>query len=711
MLKDKVKMSTEEDKPYWKFNKSEILSEFNQTSTGFTRSQVEKIRESYGFNEIIEEEGESLIDKIKEQFEDILVRILLAAAVVSFILALTTNTGDEGISAYLEPFVILLILVANATIGIWQDINADKAIAALKKLQATHTSVKRDNQMIIVDAKELVPGDLIHLKEGERVPADVRIVEIETSNFIINQSIFTGETQQVYKISEQINNDQLGIIDRTNIAFSSTSVIYGSGWGIVIETGSRTQLGKLHSMICGAIEKEEKSPLKKKLDEFGNWLTYIIGAICLIVWIMNFKNFFDEVHGNFLNGCIYYFKIAVALAVAAIPEGLPAVITTCLALGSQRMSECNTIVRKLDSIETLGCTTVICSDKTGTLTTNNMTVSRVMYFKDNVKDFLVRSVSGVSFEPKGIVEGLTVEEINEFKNIKVFADCCAVNNLSTIFSENDIYSISGTPTEGALRVLVEKLKNFDKEFKDENECIMQYNNYLTSKYSLLYTLEFDRDRKSMGILAINNHTDKPILFIKGAAEILVNKSNKYMIRNGDKRPFLDNEKEELIGFVSENFMKKSLRTLAICVKEELPELDGIDIRSKEELKKHFKDLTKFSLIENHCTLIGFVGMLDPPRPEVKEAIETCKEAGLRVIMITGDNKLTADSIARQIGIVEEENLKQQSWIASEFFKLDEREQMRLLKEEFSLVISRSEPKHKINLINILKIKCVKEILN
>jgi len=426
---------------------------------------------------------------------------------------------------------------------------------------------------------------------------------------------------------------------------------------------------------------------------------------------MNFKNFFDEVHGNFLNGCIYYFKIAVALAVAAIPEGLPAVITTCLALGSQRMSECNTIVRKLDSIETLGCTTVICSDKTGTLTTNNMTVSRVMYFKDNVKDFLVRSVSGVSFEPKGIVEGLTVEEFNEFKNIKVFADCCAVNNLSTIFSENDIYSISGTPTEGALRVLVEKLKNFDKEFKDENECIMQYNNYLTSKYSLLYTLEFDRDRKSMGILAINNHTDKPILFIKGAAEILVNKSNKYMIRNGDKRPFLDNEKEELIEFVSENFMKKSLRTLAICVKEELPELDGIDIRSKEELKKHFKDLTKFSLIENNCTLIGFVGMLDPPRPEVKEAIETCKEAGLRVIMITGDNKLTADSIARQIGIEEEENHKQQSWIASDFFKLDEREQMRLLNEEFSLVISRSEPKHKINLINILKIKCVKAILN
>jgi Ca2+-transporting ATPase len=391
----------EKEIPFWKYTKEEILKHFKQTLSGYSKEVAAQRLKEFGSNELKEEEQESIFDKIKEQFEDLLVRILLGAAIVSFILALTSSSHEEGISAFIEPLVILLILIANASIGVWQDINADKAIDALKKLQATHTTVKRDNQLYIIDSKDVVPGDIVHLKEGEKIPADLRFLEIDTSNFMVNQSSFTGESRQAYKSTDVISLDEVLIDQRLNIGFGSSSVIYGQGIGIVIGTGMNTQIGKVHQMIESV--EEDKSPLKKKLDEFGNYLTYLIGAICLIVWAMNFRNFYDDIHGGFFNGCIYYFKIAVALAVAAIPEGLPAVITTCLALGSKRMADCNAIVRKLDSIETLGCTNVICSDKTGTLTTNNMTVTKILLLGNN-GETVTKNVSGISYEPEGTVE-------------------------------------------------------------------------------------------------------------------------------------------------------------------------------------------------------------------------------------------------------------------------------------------------------------------
>ena len=693
---------------FWRQTNTEILTHFNQTLKGYSKPQVEKLQEVHGANELKEEEGESIFDKIKEQIEDMLVRILLGAAVVSFILAMTSG-HEEGISAFIEPLVILLILIANATIGVWQDINADKAIDALKKLQATSTTVIRDGNLNIIDARELVPGDIIHLKEGEKIPADVRMLEIETSNFMVNQSNFTGETRHAYKTAEPINKDELDLAQIFNIGFSSTSVIYGSATAIVIQTGMNTQIGKLTCMVKKAEEEETKSPLKQKLDEFGNWLTYIIGAICLIVWMMNFRNFFDDIHGSFLNGCIYYFKIAVALAVAAIPEGLPAVITTCLALGSRRMSECNAIVRKLDSIETLGCTTVICSDKTGTLTTNNMTVSKVMYFQNDTKSAVVRNVTGVSFEPIGTVEGLSSNEYKSSPNLGQFVNCLSVCNTSTILCEDNNYSIAGTATEGAMRVFVEKLKQIDSDFKGGVSSPMEYNNLIGRDFEVIYTLEFDRDRKSMSILAKDLKRNKYVLLIKGAAEILLRKANRYLNSEGRVSDLNEGDRTAINEQIVENFMKKSLRTLAICIKEDLPELNGYQM-NKEDLKRYFKDLNNFALIENNCTLLGFVGMLDPPRPEVKEAIETCKKAGIRVIMITGDNKVTADSVGREIGILEEESIQSQSWIASEFFRLKEEEQIRLLKTQYSLIFSRSEPKHKMDLVTILKRQLVRFFL-
>jgi magnesium-transporting ATPase (P-type) len=275
-------------------------------------------------------------------------------------------------------------------------------------------------------------------------------------------------------------------------------------------------------MVQDAKEDEEKSPLAQKLDEFGNYLTYIIGIICVVVWVINFRNFYDEIHGGFFNGMIYYFKISVALAVAAIPEGLPAVITTCFALGSRRMSANNAIVRKLDAIETLGCTSVVCSDKTGTLTTNNMSVVKFMTFNESLKGD-VNEVSGTSFKPEGEVINYTSVKYENEKNTQNMVKCATMCNLSQIKlekGEKEVYSIGGSPTEGAIRVFAEKMgqynNNFDKNQTKSNP--MAYINFLNKYYKVMHILEFDRNRKAMSVIAIEVETKKPILFTKGASE-------------------------------------------------------------------------------------------------------------------------------------------------------------------------------------------------
>ena len=427
----------EENFKFWKLSSEELLKHFSQTENGYDSRTLEELAKKYEPNILEEEEKESILEKILEQFGDPLVKILLGAAVVSFILALTGD-HDEGITAFIEPLVILLILIANATIGVWQDINADKAIDALKKMQASRCTVRRGGKNIEIDAKDLFPGDLVVVNEGEKVPADIRLIEVLTSNFETNESNLTGESQSVYKTNDGIFGDKKPVVkDMRNMLFSSTGITTGSAIGVVIYTGMQTEIGLIQRLMKDAKEDEEKSPLAQKLDEFGNHLTYIIGAICVIVWLINYKNFFDESHGTMFNGMIYYFKISVALAVAAIPEGLPAVITTCFALGSRRMSANNAIVRKLDAIETLGCTSVICSDKTGTLTTNNMSVTKFMVLDHQTQRIdVIREVTGTSFKPEGKVLEFDSQFYQNSYNLKLATLCAAICNTSEIRKEN-----------------------------------------------------------------------------------------------------------------------------------------------------------------------------------------------------------------------------------------------------------------------------------
>lgn len=324
--------------------------------------------------ELPEEESTPLWRLILDQFQDQLVLILLGAAFVSFVLALLE--GEYEFTAFVEPTVILLILIANATVGVLQESSAEKAIGALREYSPDEAKVVRnDGTLYKILTSSLVPGDIIYVAVGDKIPADARLIEVYSSAFRVDQALLTGESVSVNKYTEAIGDVGAVKQDQPNMLFSGTTCVLGKARAIVVATGSKTAIGHIHRSIISQIA--EKTPLKRKLDDFGDVLAKVITVICILVWLVNIKHFNDPSHKTWIQGAVYYFKIAVALAVAAIPEGLAAVITACLALGTKKMAKHGAIVRSLPSVETLGCTSVICSDKTGTLTTNQMCVSRV----------------------------------------------------------------------------------------------------------------------------------------------------------------------------------------------------------------------------------------------------------------------------------------------------------------------------------------------
>lgn len=363
-------------------------------SGGLSALRVDEGRLKYGPNTLASKEHKSIWILLSEQFQDRLVRILLAAAVISFALALfDSGDGSESRSAaFVEPFVIILILVGNAFISIWQEDNASKSIEALKKLQPDRARVLRASTWRTVPSEDLIPGDICEIRVGDKVPADIRLLQVETTTLYVEQSQLTGENSAVYKSPETLSDPDCEIQAKTNMLFATTTVASGRGIGIVVATGMSSEIGLIQSAVVQASQEDDPSPLQQKLDQFSEQLSVVIGIICVVVWLINFNHF--SIHGSFLRGSVYYFKIAVALAVAAIPEGLPAVITTCLALGTKRMAKRHAIVRKLQSVETLGCTSVICSDKTGTLTTNEMCAVEFAILQSDSKS--VRSLHSIS---------------------------------------------------------------------------------------------------------------------------------------------------------------------------------------------------------------------------------------------------------------------------------------------------------------------------
>ncbi|XP_057722443.1 calcium-transporting ATPase 4, endoplasmic reticulum-type-like [Arachis stenosperma] len=679
--------------------------------TGLSSEEVENRRRIYGSNELEKHEGQSIWSLILEQFNDTLVRILLGAAIISFVLAWYDgeHSGEKDITAFVEPLVIFLILIVNAVVGVWQESNAEKALEALKEIQSEHASVIRDNKKIAsLPARDLVPGDIVELKVGDKVPADMRVVELISSTLRLEQGSLTGESEAVNKSNKPVDEDA-DIQGKRCMVFAGTTVVNGNCICLVTQIGMETEIGKVHQQIHVASQSEEDTPLKKKLNEFGETLTMIIGLICILVWLINVKYFlsWEYVDGwpkNFkfsFEKCTYYFEIAVALAVAAIPEGLPAVITTCLALGTRKMAQKNALVRKLPSVETLGCTTVICSDKTGTLTTNQMSVTKLVAIGHNVDTLRAFKVDGTTYNPAGgKIENWPAGDMDA--NLQTIAKIAAICNDAGVTQSDHKFVAHGMPTEAALKVLVEKM-GLPKGSKDVNSAstssLLRCCEWWSQRERRIATLEFDRDRKSMGVIVDSNERKKSLL-VKGAVENVLERSTKIQLRDGSVVK-LDANARKLVLQALHEMSTSALRCLGFAYKDELPDFATYSGNDDHPAHQLLLNPSNYPSIESELIFVGLVGLRDPPREEVHQAIEDCRAAGIRVMVITGDNKNTAEAICREIGVFKSnEELTSKSLTGKDFMEL--RDKKAHLRQAGGLLFSRAEPRHKQEIVRLLK---------
>lgn len=688
----------------WTKSREEVLQYFEvDEEKGLSDSQVKRYQEKYGPNELPAEESKPLWKLILEQFDDLLVKILLGAAMISFVLAMFEEheEGESSFHAFVEPLVIIMILICNASVGVWQERNAESAIEALKEYEPEIAKVYRQNKVGSaqrIKARELVPGDVVEVAVGDKIPADIRITSIYSTTIRIDQALLTGESVSVIKQSEPIPEVRAVNQDKKNLLFSGTNIAAGKCRGVVVGTGLNTEIGKIRTEMVET--EQEKTPLQQKLDEFSQQLSKVITVICIAVWAINIGHFNDPVHGgSIIRGAVYYFKIAVALAVAAIPEGLPAVITTCLALGTRRMAKKNCIVRSLPSVETLGCTSVICSDKTGTLTTNQMSVCKMFNFSGSEYDPKIEQfeISGSTYEPNGEVTkaGARVDCSKNGTLVEMAQIAAICNDSSLDYNEaKKVYEKIGEATETALTVLVEKMNVYgtNKSMLSNVERSMCCNNVIRQKFNKDFTLEFSRDRKSMSVYVTPSQPGgKPVMYVKGASEAVIERCNSIRI-NGTTVPFTPELRREALELVNQyGTGRDTLRCLTLGVIENPPSPSEMDLA----------DSTKFVNYEQNITFVGVVGMLDPPRMEVSGALEKCRKAGIRVIMITGDNKNTAEAICKRIGIFDEtENTYGKAYSGREFDDLHPSEQSEACRN--AKMFARVEPSHKSKIVEYLQ---------
>lgn len=594
----------------------EKVLETNQ-KTGLKKENILKRQEKYGMNELQATKKKTLLQRFIDQFKDFSILVLIIAAIVSGVVGIAEG---EGIT---DTMIILIVVLVNAIIGVAQESKAEKSLEALQKLSDHASKVIRDGDMKVIPARELVPGDIVVLDTGDYIPADLRI--FEAVNLKSQESSLTGESLPVEKTVKAIQDLGTGIGDRTNMLFSSSLVTYGRGKGIVVETGMTTEVGKIAGMI-NQTEKQE-TPLQQKLNKLGKTLGIAALAICILIFVIGLLQGKEAIH---------MFMTAVSLAVAAIPEGLVAVSTIVLAIGVQKMVKKNAIVKRLPAVETLGSATVICSDKTGTLTQNKMTVEKIFW-------------NDATREASSIQE----EEIDsELKKLVYTNMLC---NDTKISKEG---KLTGDPTETALVDMAFQL-NFDPSIYDRTPRINE--------------IPFDSDRKLM--TTVNEVNGDYIVYTKGGIDELLKKCIAYEI-NGEIHSDLESYINK-IRQANEGMAKDALRVLGCAYKQ----LDHIP--SKEEMETIEKDLI----------FIGMVGMIDPPREEAKKAVEKCKTAGIKTVMITGDHKITATAIAKKLGILEKEEE------AITGLELEQMSQEELEKKvrQYS-VYARVSPEHKVRIV-------------
>ena len=582
---------------------------------GLTLEQVQQKQKQYGENEIQEAAKTPIFKRFLAQFKDFMIIVLIIAAIVSGVIGVVKNEG------FTDTIIILVVVLVNAIIGVAQELKAEKSMEALKKLSAHTAKVIRNGEMVIVPSKDLVPGDIVVIETGDYIPADLRI--IEAVNLKSQEASLTGESVPVEKDAVEIENPETGIGDRKNMLFSSSLITYGRGKGIVVATGMNTEVGKIAQMLDDA--ENQITPLQMKLNKLGKTLGIASLAICLFIFIIGL------IQGKDI---LSMFMTAVSLAVAVVPEGLVAVTTIVLAIGVQKMVKKNAIIKKLPAVETLGSSTVICSDKTGTLTQNKMTVKKVFWNRKLLK-----------------LEDITIED-EEIKNLVLASMLC---NDTKITKDN---TLAGDPTETALVDM-----GFNLEFDPS----------IYDRMPRLQEIPFDSERKLM--TTVNKVDDKYIVFTKGGVDELLSICNSYAL-NGETKNDIDAYKE-IIHQRNEEMAKDALRVLAMGYKV-------ID---------HVPTDTEMKTIENNLIFIGMVGMIDPPREEVKDAVEKCKEAGIKTVMITGDHKITATAIAKSLGILENED---EAITGLELEKMSDEDLEKNI-EKYS-VYARVSPEHKVRIV-------------
>ena len=541
-------------------------------SRGLNSEQIAEKHSRFGENKLREKKKKSYLQRFIDQFKDVMILILLAAAAVSFVIACLERDPGE----FFEPVLILLIVILNAVMGVVQESRAEKALEALKGLSAPHARVIRDGKEALINAAELVPGDIILLEAGDFVPADARL--LRSVSLKSEESALTGESVPSEKDASAVVDENAPLGDRCNMVFSGCSVTYGTAAAVVTATGMDTEMGKIADLLES--EEQGQTPLQAKLAQLGKYLGVLALAACAVIFVVGLANGIPAIE---------IFMTAVSLAVSAIPEGLPAIVTIVLSIGVQRLVKKNAIIRSLPAVETLGSASVICSDKTGTLTQNRMTL--VKAWADGMDE--TESISGQN-----------TEKIRRLLSLGTL--CC---DGSVVFSETEERHI-GDPTETAIVLAAHK----NGMPKDE----------LNKKYPRLAELPFDSERKLM--TTVNRMDGKNIVIVKGAFDVLALRCT-----GGDT---------DTAGRITEAMSESALRVLAIACKEteRVP-----DEPTSEEL-------------ENGLTLVGLVGMIDPPRPEVRDAVTVCRGAGIKPVMITGDHVVTASAIAKELGILEEGDL-------------------------------------------------------
>ena len=609
-------MSKEQSKTlFYTQGEEEVLKNLDTSVDGLSTAQAKERLDAYGYNELDEGEKRSLLSKFIDQFKDLMIIILLVAAALSVI--------TEGMHGLTDACIILAVVVLNAAFGVYQEGQAEAAIEALKNMSSPMARVRRDGHVVEIDSRELVPGDIVLLEAGDVVPADMRL--LEAASLKIEEAALTGESVPVEKdITETVAADA-GIGDRVNMGYQNSNVTYGRGTGVVTNTGMYTEVGKIADMLANA--DESQTPLKQSLEQLSKTLTYLIVAIALVTFLVSV----------FIRGeqPLEGLMVAVALAVAAIPEGLPAIVTILLSLGTTTLAKRNSIVRKLPAVETLGSTEIIASDKTGTLTMNQMTVEKV-YTNGQLQNA----------DTELSADNTTLRIMNFANDTKVDPDG----------------KLIGDPTETAL-VQFGLDHNFDvREVLKSEPRVAE--------------LPFDSDRKLMS--TIHKEADGTyFVAVKGAPDQLLKRVTQIEI-NGEVRSITDEDKKAILA-TNKDLAKQALRVLMMAYKttSEIPTLES-------------------EVVESDLIFSGLVGMIDPERPEAAEAVRVAKEAGIRPIMITGDHQDTAEAIAKRLGIIDPNDTEDHVFTGAELNELSDEEFQKVFKQ-YS-VYARVSPEHKVRIV-------------